>query len=86
MQKHFSVQKYWTIKSLRLLINKIPLSMRLSILFLFCFMGLAQASESYAQKTKISIEMANKTVGDVLEEIESQTDFDFFFNNATLFF
>ena len=81
MQKHFSVQKYWTIKSLRLLINKIPLSMRLSILFLFCFMGLAQASESYAQKTKISIEMANKTVGDVLEEIESQTDFDFFFNN-----
>ena len=81
MQKPFDVQQIWNEKSLRLFINKIPLSMRLSILFLFCFLGMAQASESYAQKTKISIEVINQTVGDVLNEIESQTDFDFFFNN-----
>ena len=81
MQKSFDVQQIWNEKSLRLFINKIPLSMRLSILFLFCFLGIAQASESYAQKTKISIEVINQTVGDVLNEIESQTDFDFFFNN-----
>ena len=81
MQKHFSVQNLGTIKSLRLSINKIPLYMRLSIVFLFCFLGLAQASESYAQKTKISIKLTNQTVGTILEEIEAQTDFDFFFNN-----
>ena len=81
MQKSFDVQQIWNEKSLRLFINKIPLSMRLSILLLFCFFGIAQASESYAQKTKISIEVTNRTVGDVLNEIESQTDFDFFFNN-----
>lgn len=81
MQKHFSVQEFGTIKSLRLSINKIPLYMRLSILFLFCFWSLAQAEESYAQKTKISIEANNQSVGVILEEIEAQTDFDFFFNN-----
>ena len=81
MQKHFSVQEFGTIKSLRLSINKIPLYMRLSILFLFCFWSLAQAEESYAQKTKISIEANNQSVGTILEEIEAQTDFDFFFNN-----
>ena len=55
--------------------------MKLSVLFLFCSLGLAQAAESYAQKTKISIEVTAQTVGSVLEQIESQTDFDFFFNN-----
>ena len=55
--------------------------MKLSVLFLFCSLGLAQAAESYAQKTKISIEVTAQTVGSVLEQIESQTEFDFFFNN-----
>ena len=86
MQKHFSVQEFGTIKSLRLSINKIPLYMRLSILFLFCFWSLAQAEESYAQKTKISIEANNQSVGAILEEIEAQTDFDFFFNHCKSFF
>ena len=81
MQKHFKVQRYWTIKSSRQSFNKISLCMKLSVLFLFCSLGLAQATESYAQKTKINIEMIGQTVGSVLEKIESQTDFDFFFNN-----
>lgn len=81
MQKPFKVQQYWTIKSLRQSFNKISLCMKLSVLFLFCSLGLVQAAESYAQKTKISIEITEQTVGSVLEKIESQTDFDFFFNN-----
>ena len=82
MQKPFKVQQYWTIKSLRQSFNKISLCMKLSVLFLFCSLGLVQAAESYAQKTKISIEITEQTVGSVLEKIESQTDFDFFFNKA----
>ena len=81
MQKPFKVQQAWTIKSLRQSFNKISLCMKLSVLFLFCSLGLAQAAESYAQKTKISIEVTEQTVGSILEKIESQTDFDFFFNN-----
>lgn len=81
MQKPFDVQQTWTIKSLLQSFNKISLCMKLSVLFLFCSLGLVQAAESYAQKTKISIEVTGQTVGSVLEIIENQTDFDFFFNN-----
>ena len=56
--------------------------MKLSVLFLFCSLGLAQAAESYAQKTKISIEVTEQKVGEILEQIMNQTDFDFFYNNA----
>ena len=78
MQKPFDVQQTWTIKSLLQSFNKISLCMKLSVLFLFCSLGLVQAAESYAQKTKISIEVTGQTVGSVLEMIEKQTDFDFF--------
>ena len=39
------------------------------------------ASDSYAQKTLISIDVHNQRVEDILKEIEEQSDFDFFFNN-----
>ena len=81
MQKSFNVQQNWTIKSLRLSFNKFSLQMKLSVLFFLCALGMAQATETYAQKTKISVGVTEQTVGSVLEKIESQTDFDFFFNN-----
>ena len=41
--------------------------------------GLCYASDSYAQKTLISIDVHNQRVEDILKEIEEQSDFDFFF-------
>lgn len=41
---------------------------------------LAQAADSYAQKATVSLEMRNQTVKEVLDEIEEQSDFSFFFN------
>ena len=81
MQKNSNVQLIWIIKSLRQSLNQIPLFMRISVLFLFCFLGLAQASDSYAQKAKISMEVTNLTVGEILKNIENQSEFDFFYNN-----
>lgn len=54
--------------------------MKLCVLFLFCSF-LTYAAESYAQKTMISIEVQNETVGTVLELLTKQSGFDFFFNN-----
>ena len=39
------------------------------------------AAESYAQKTMISLEVRNETVGTVLEKLKKESGFDFFFNN-----
>lgn len=55
--------------------------MRLFILCLICSIGLVHAADSYAQNAIISLDVQNQTVGNVLKEIESQSEFDFFFNN-----
>lgn len=54
--------------------------MKLSVFLLICSIGLAQATGSYAQKATVSLEMRNQTVKEVLDEIEEQSDFSFFFN------
>ena len=81
MQNYFSIQFLWVVKSLWLTSKKIPLFMRLLVLFLVCSIGLTYAADSYAQKALISIDVRNQRVEDILKEIEEQSDFDFFFNN-----
>lgn len=54
--------------------------MKLSVFLLVCSIGLAQAADSYAQKATVSLEMRNQIVKEVLDEIEEQSDFSFFFN------
>ncbi|MEG1543928.1 MAG: carboxypeptidase-like regulatory domain-containing protein [Tannerellaceae bacterium] len=54
--------------------------MKLSVFLLVCSIGLAQATGSYAQKATVNLEMRNQTVKEVLDEIEEQSDFSFFFN------
>ena len=51
------------------------------ILFLICSLSMTYAAESYAQKTMISLEVRNETVGTVLEKLKKESGFDFFFNN-----
>ena len=55
--------------------------MKLFTLFFACSLGLAHASESYAQNI-VNVEVQNKTVGEILKEIEKQSEFDFFFDNT----
>ena len=69
------------INSSWLSFNRTPLFMRLCILFLFCSLSLAHAADTYAQKTRISIDANRQTVESVLKQIKTKTGFDFFFNN-----
>ncbi|SIT13800.1 TonB-linked outer membrane protein, SusC/RagA family [Zobellia uliginosa] len=59
---------------------KYDLKMKLSLLFFLTISFLIQANSSYAQKTKISMERENSTVKEILDEIETTTEFKFLFN------
>lgn len=60
---------------------KISTRMKIAGLFLTCFLGTASASSVYSQTARISIEMRNATVEDVLNEIEKSSQFHFIYNN-----
>lgn len=61
--------------------NKIPLVMRLSILFFFISIGFVMAESSYAQVTEISLSAHNQPIGAVLDAVESQSDFSFIYDS-----
>jgi uncharacterized protein (UPF0248 family) len=84
MKKHISIQLLEKLCSLMKGINKIPLFMKLSVFMLICFVGLVSANNSYAQKTLLHIVAQNQTVESVLNEIEHQSDYTFFYNNKQI--
>ena len=51
--------------------------MKLSALLMFFAVFALQANTTYSQKTKVSLNLINVPVGQVIEEIESKTDFKF---------
>lgn len=81
MTNYFSIQHFRMVNSPFIILKKIPLCMRLTAIMLFVCIGLAYASESYSQSATLSLNVNNKTVQDVLDEIEKQSDFHFFYNN-----
>jgi TonB-linked SusC/RagA family outer membrane protein len=60
--------------------QKILLTMRLTLLLLVISV-LSAFSSSYAQKTKLDINVQNSSVKDVLDAIETQSEFFFMYNN-----
>ena len=64
--------------------SKILKIMKWTCLLLFLSVSLVFASQSYAQKTVISLNMTNRTVADVLNQIEEQTDFQFYYNSKLI--
>lgn len=64
--------------------NKILLKMKLTLLIiLFSFLG-AMASESYSQTTKLSLDLKNSTVKEVLGAIENQSEFFFLYSEKII--
>ncbi|MDR1937092.1 MAG: SusC/RagA family TonB-linked outer membrane protein, partial [Tannerellaceae bacterium] len=55
--------------------------MKLSITMLYLCIGLTFAENSYSQSTLLTLDVKNQTVQNVLDEIERQSDFHFFYNN-----
>ena len=80
MTNYLEVQPHRVVALPIIILNKIPLCMKLTVLMLFLSIGLIQATSSYGQSTTLSLEVTNATVQDVLDKIESQSDFHFFYN------
>lgn len=75
-----SENRFYTFKEMRNALKTMKV-----ILCLLCIsIGTVFASSSYAEKTIFSIEMKEKTVSEVLEAIEEQTDFHFFYNSKLI--
>ncbi|WP_308777705.1 TonB-dependent receptor [uncultured Bacteroides sp.] len=56
--------------------------MKVFLACLFCSVSMLYASDSYAQRVRVELGSSRMSVGEVLKEIESQSDFDFFYNNS----
>ena len=56
---------------------KLSLKMKISMLSMFLVLFTMQANSSYAQRTKITLDLNKVTVERLIDEIESQTDFHF---------
>ncbi len=72
-------KRIWVSESFCTLI-KIWKTMRLSLFFVLLFVAQSWAIDSYSQQTRITMNMSDAKVIDVLNEIENETDFFFLFN------
>lgn len=63
---------------------KFDLKMKLSLLFFVTVSFVMQAGTSYSQKTKISLDKESATVKEVIDEIETSTEFKFLFNTKAV--
>src|SRR5690606_29597381 len=63
---------------------RFDLKTTVSLLLLITAGFIMQAKESYSQSDKVSLDMKDVRVGDVLNYIESTTDYKFFFNTKTI--
>ena len=66
------------------LLPKIPMRMRITSLLLAGFLFQANAEISYSQEARISLEMRNATVEEVLNEIETRSEFHFLYNSKLI--
>ncbi|WP_223552191.1 SusC/RagA family TonB-linked outer membrane protein [Aestuariivivens sp. NBU2969] len=64
--------------------SSLNLKMKFSILFFIITLIRVQADSGYAQNTKISLNADNITVLEVIDRIESNTEFKFFYSNEEL--
>lgn len=60
--------------------TKILLRMKITALLLVVTLSIVNAANTYSQTTTLSVEATNQTIQTVLEHIESQSDFNFFYN------
>lgn len=71
-----------SIKEIRrhFIASKTYLIMRICLILLICSLTQAFASEIYSQVSALSLEMKNATIEEVLDQIESETEYRFLYN------
>ena len=60
---------------------QIPTRMKIATLCLTCFLSAANANNLYSQSARLSIEMNNASIEEVLNKIEENSDYHFIYNN-----
>ena len=55
--------------------------MKLSAIMLFVFASMAFAAKGYSQSVRVTLNVNNSSLQKVLDEIEKQAEFHFFYNN-----
>lgn len=63
---------------------KLPLALKIVIVFTLFVSFRAQATVAYAQETRIEISMTNSTIEQVLNALEKKTDYVFLYNDKTI--
>lgn len=81
MRKIYHLQQTWRYCHLSCKFDKIPLTMKLLTVLLILSVNVALASSSYAQQATLSLDIKNQRVADILDEIEKQSDFHFYYNS-----
>lgn len=66
------------------LLQKIPMAMRVTVVLLFVFLFQVRAEISYSQTAKISLNLNNATVEEVLNTIEDNSEFYFLYNSKLI--
>ena len=55
--------------------------MKLSAIMLFVFASMVFAAKGYSQSVRVTLNVNNSSLQKVLDEIEKQSEFHFFYNN-----
>lgn len=84
MINNISIQKFRIGNGLLTILNKTPLSMKLAIFIVFLSFNCLQAASTYGQSTTLSLNVNNESVLSVLDKIESQSEFNFFYNSKQI--
>jgi TonB-linked SusC/RagA family outer membrane protein len=80
MKKRIYTQCVWIREHISRL-SKAPFAMSILMLMAILTADTLYAAESYAQKVNLNLHYEDEAVGNVLKEIENQTEFTFFYNN-----
>jgi len=81
MRKKFHIQSVRAFSDSFRMPPKITKVMKIALVLLCLSINAAFAAGSYAQNTALTINMTEQTVANVLETIENQSDFNFFYNS-----
>ena len=84
MMNNKSIKKILRLKDCNSLPLKFDLKMKLTILLLMASLLQLQANESYAQKTKLSLDIQNVSLEKVFDKIESLTEFKFVYKDKVV--
>lgn len=84
MRKILHLQHTWSHYYHFLKLDTIPLTMKLLSIMLILSINIGFAAHSYAQETTLSLDFENRKVLDVLDEIEKQSEFRFYYNSKLI--